>query len=94
MQKHYGDSGMSSAKGLDQSQHNKGGGEQGEIRIKFTDSAKVSAERDPQPFFREPENKSKPEKIEFKVNFAMAYGSSMNFSMPIYSGTFTFRATF
>ena len=34
---------------LDRSmKHSKAGAEQGEIRIKFTDASKVSAERDPQ----------------------------------------------
>ena len=36
----------------------------------------------------------KSEAVEIKVNFAMAYGDTQNFSLPIYSGNFAFKCTF
>lgn len=38
--------------------------------------------------------KDRSETVEIKVNFAMAYGDTQNFSVPIYSGNFAFRVTF
>ena len=38
--------------------------------------------------------KDKSEAVEIKVNFAMAYGDTQNFSLPIYSGNFAFKCTF
>ena len=34
------------------------------------------------------------ENVEILVNFAMASGETQNFSMPIYSGTFSYKCTF
>ena len=43
--------------------------------------------------FKDP-GKDRSETVEIKVNFAMAYGDTQNFSVPIYSGNFAFRVTF
>ena len=44
-------------------------------------------------FYIEPEY-GKPQKGEFKVQFALADGETMNFSRPHISGSFTFVAKF
>ena len=67
-------------------------GDQGEIRIKFTDMAKALPSENVVPLYRNPGQGK--EQIEIKVNFAMAYGMTQNFSMSIYSGVIVFRCTF
>ena len=79
---------------LDQSSRLVGGrGDQGEIRIKYTDSAKALPSENAIPFYRDP-GPNKSDTIEIKVNFAMAYGNTQNFSQPIYSGIFAYKCTF
>lgn len=84
------------AKVLDQSTRNateSKHGDQGEIRIKYTDMAKALPSENVVPLYRNPGSAGK-EQIEIKVNFAMAYGMTQNFSQPIYSGVIVFRCTF
>ena len=45
------------------------------------------------PLYKEPQS-SKGEAFEIKVNFAMAYGDTQNFSQPIYSGNFSYICAF
>ena len=83
-------------RGLDSSARDKmgkGSSDQGEIRIKYTDSAKFLPTETPQLLFKDP-GQGKSEAVEIKVNFSMAYGETQNFSQPIYSGIFAFKCTF
>ena len=70
-----------------------GKNDQGEIRIKYTDSAKLETNQQVQLLHKDP-GPNKSEAVEIKVNFAMAYGDTQNFSLPIYSGNFAFKCTF
>ena len=70
-----------------------GKNDQGEIRIKYTDSAKTETNQNVQMLFKDP-GQGRSEAVEIKVNFAMAYGDTQNFSLPIYSGNFAFKCTF
>lgn len=65
----------------------------GEVRIKYTDSSKTAMGGDVQMLWREP-GTNRTESLEIKVGFAMASGETQNFSVPIYSGTFSYRCTF
>lgn len=63
---------------------------QGEIKIKFTDSAKVLDEDNVQPLIN-PSQNNNDNKIDIIVTFAMACGETQNFSVPLYSGVFMFK---
>ena len=67
--------------------------EQGEIRIKFTDTSKMLPSETITCLYKDP-GPNRSEAIEVKVNFAMAYGETQNFSIPIYSGNFAYKCTF
>ena len=72
-----------------------GGLGQGEIRIKYSDSAKPDNMDEAHLFYRKPSNNSsKGEKVEFSVQFSLAYGDGHNWSKPIYNGLGKFHCTF
>ena len=66
----------------------------GEVRIKYTDCSKVATGGEQTQLWREPGSLNRNENVEILVNFAMASGETQNFSMPIYSGTFSYKCTF
>ena len=67
----------------------------GEIRIKYSDSAKPDNMDEAHLFSRKASNNSsKGEKVEFSVEFSMAYEDGHNWSMPIYNGSAKFHCTF
>ena len=65
----------------------------GEVRIKYTDCSKARETDNVQQLWRDP-GLNRTEAVEIKVGFAMASGETQNFSVPIYSGTFSFKCIF
>jgi len=66
----------------------------GEVKIKYTDSSKYIMGDKMELLIRNPSVAQKPESIDIIVNFAMASGETENFSVPLYTGTFQFKAIF
>ena len=89
----FSDSLGGNSKSNQMAQSSRGKNEQGEIRIKFTDTSKMSASETVTLLYKDP-GPNRSEAIEVKVNFAMAYGETQNFSIPIYSGNFAYKCTF